>query len=117
MIWYEDLFVGESIGPRKQKRIIRGIKKRRYIPRAYVLTLASNQENLIDIIPTSVLRQRHYPRKGLFVIGLAGDYEEAMLLAGKIVSGVYIVQGDFRLRAFFQSAVKDRKNHKEECRC
>lgn len=112
MIWYDDLFVGESISLRRQKRIIRAVKRRSLFSRAYLLTLASNPENLIDIIPAQVLRQRGYPKKGLFVIGIAGDYDEAVWLAGMIVNGIYAVQGDFQVRKFFQRNYK--KNHKEE---
>ena len=102
MIWYDDLFVGESISPRRKKRIIRKVNRRSIWGSAYLLTLSSNPDNLLDIISTQVVRQRCYPRKELVVIGLAGNYEEAMLLSGEIVSSVYAVRGDFRLREFFQ---------------
>lgn len=102
MIWYDDLFVGESISPRKKKRIIRKVNRRSIFGSAYLLTLATNPENLIDIIETRVVRQRYYPTKDLVVIGLAGDQEEAMMLAGEIISGIYAVQGNFALREFFQ---------------
>ncbi len=111
MIWYDDLFVGESISSRKKEKIIRGVKKRSMFHSAYLLTLSSNPDNLIDIISTKVLRQRYYPKKGLYVIGIAGDYEEAMMLAGMIVSGVYAVQGDFELRRFIR---KNRHNSRED---
>lgn len=101
MIWYEDLFVGESITPRKKKRIIRSVRRRSPFGGAYILTLATNPDNLIDIILAKELHQRAYPCRKLFVIGLAGDYEEALRLAGGIVSGIYTVQGDFNVRAFF----------------
>ena len=102
MIWYDDLFVGKSISPRKKKRIIRKVNRRSIFSSAYLLTLAANPGDLIDIIHTRVVRQRYYPTKDLVVIGLAGNYEEALLLAGEIVSGIYAVQGDFDLRGFFQ---------------
>lgn len=75
-----------------------------------MLTLPANPDNLLDIISTQVVRQRYYPSKELIVIGLAGNYEEALMLAGEIVSGIYAVQGNFNLREFFQ---KNRHNTKE----
>lgn len=111
MIWYDDLFVGESISDRKKKRIIRGVRKRSFFHNAYILTLSSNPDNLIDIISTKVLRQRYYPRKGLYVIGIAGDYDEAVLLAGTIVSSIYTAQGDFKLREFI---VRHRPDSRED---
>ena len=111
MIWYDDLFVGESISPRRKKRIIRKINRRSILGGEYLLTLSSNPDNLIDIINAQVIRQRYYPRKDLVVIGLAGNYEEAMMLAGEIVSGIYAVQGNFKLREFFE---KNWKNTRED---
>lgn len=102
MVWLDDLFVGESISSRRQKKIIRKVKKRSVFNAAYLLTLSSNPDNLIDIIHTQVVRQRNYPKKDMVVIGLAGNYEEAMQLAGEILSGLYAAQGDFRLREFLK---------------
>ena len=45
------------------------------------------------------------------MIGLAGNYEEALMLAGEIVSGIYAVQGDFKLREFFK---KNWRNTRED---
>ena len=111
MVWYDDLFVGESISPRRKKRIIRKVNRRSILGAEYLLTLSVNPDNLIDIISTQVVRQRYYPRKDLVVIGLAGNYEEALLLAGEIVSGIYAVQGDFNLREFFK---KNWRNPRED---
>jgi len=111
MIWYDDLFVGDSISSRKKEKVIRGVKKRSIFHNAYLLTLSSNPDNLIDIISTKVLRQRYYPKKGLFVIGIAGDYDEAVMLAGEIISGIYAVQGNFKLREFI---IRNRHNSRED---
>ena len=111
MIWYGDLIVGESISSRKKEKIIRGVRTRSIFHNAYLLTLASNPDNLIDIISTKVIRQRYYPKKGLYVIGIAGDYEEAVMLAGMIINGVYTVRGDFRLREFIRD---NRQGSREE---
>lgn len=102
MVWYDDLFVGESIGPRRQKRIIRKVKRRSIFNAAYLLTLSANPKDLIDIIQARVVCQRYYPRKRMVVIGLAGSYEEALCLASEILVSLYTVQGDFRLREFLK---------------
>ena len=102
MVWYDDLFVGESTRPRRQKRIIRKVKKRSIFNAAYLLTLSANPQDLIDIIHTQVVRQRYYPKKGLVVIGLAGNYEEALQLAAEILVSLYTVQGNFGLREFLK---------------
>ena len=111
MVWYDDLFVGKSISPRRKKRIIRKVNRRSILGTEYLLTLSANPDNLIDIINARVIRQRYYPRRNLVVIGLAGNYDEAIMLAGEIVSGIYAVQGNFKLREFFK---KNWKNTRED---
>lgn len=115
MIWYDDLFVGRSIRPRRKSRIIRKVKRRSMLCSGYLLTLAANPDNLIDIISVQVVRQRYYPRKDLIVIGLAGNYEEALMLAGEIVSGIYAVQGDFGIREFFRRNWKHSREDGMQC--
>lgn len=102
MIWYDDLFVGKSIGTRRKRRIIRKVNRRGISGAEYLLTLPANPDNLLDIIQIQVVRQRDYPKKDLVVIGLAGNYEEALMLAGEIVSGIYAVQGNFHVQEFFR---------------
>lgn len=109
MIWYDDLFVGESIRPRRQRRIIRKVNNRSLFNHAYLLTLASNPDNLLDIIHVQVLRQRCYPKRELVVIGIAGDYEEAMELAGKILISFYEAQGDFKLKEYISGYMQQQR--------
>ena len=114
MIWYQDLFVGDSIA-HKQKKIIRKIKTRSMFHTTYLLTLSSHADNLIDIISSQVVRCRHYPTNELVVIGLAGDYEEACMLAGKILSGLYAATGDFKLKEFIQKNCKISREDGQSC--
>ncbi len=44
-----------------------------------------NWENILDIIPTRELLQKGYPHKNLHIIAVAGNYDEALLLAYDIV--------------------------------
>lgn len=100
MKWHEDLYSGESIKPRIKKVRWKIIHSAGQI-HVYVITLASNEQNLLDIIPSRELLQKHYPKKGLYIVGLAGNYEEALELAGCIVSDVYKATGGFNIRKYF----------------
>ncbi len=101
MIWYDDLFIGEGITPRKKKRIIRMTEKRSIFNGAWLLALSSGPDGLIDIIPARELKQRGYPQRDMLVIGLARDRDDAMELAGEIIGSFYKARGDFRLKEFF----------------
>lgn len=71
MTWYDDLYVGESI-VHKTKKIKWKICHNAGQINIYVITLASNGQNLLDIIPAQELMQKGYPKAGLHVVG-AGE--------------------------------------------
>ena len=88
MKWYEDLFVGESVTG-KIKKIKWKIEHNAGMLHTYIITFPSNEENLLDIIPTRELLQKGYPKKNLHIIAVAGNYDEALLLACDIVKETY----------------------------
>ena len=88
MKWYKNLYVGESI-EHKKKKVIWKIKHNAGMLHTYVITFPSNPDNLLDIIPTTDLMQKAYPKNKLMVIGIAGDYDEALELTRQIVDETY----------------------------
>ena len=111
MTWYEDLYVGESI-IHKTKKIKWKICHNAGQLNIYVITLASNDRNLLDIIPAQELLQKAYPKKGLFVVGLAKGYDEAVEVAASIVDEVYHHTGAFAVRSYLAG-----KSESGEGRC
>ena len=93
MIWYKDLYVGESI-VHKTKKVKWKIMHNAGQIGIYVITLASNTQNLLDIIPSYELMQKGYPKKDMVVVGLAKGYDES------IVDEVYHSTGTFAVRAY-----------------
>ena len=76
MTWYDELYVGESI-VHKTKRVKWKINHNAGQIGIYVIAPASNDKNLLDIIPAAELLQKGYPKKDLKIAGLAGSYDEA----------------------------------------
>lgn len=108
MIWYEDLYVGESI-VHKTKKIKWKILHNAGQINIYVITLASNRENLLDIIPSQELLQKGYPKKELYVVGLAKGYEEAIEVAASIVDEVYRNTGEFQVEQYLNEKRRKKK--------
>lgn len=88
MEWYKNLYLGEA-AKKKKYRLYRKINKRRLPLNAYVVTLPSNEENVLDIYRYTELRQKHYAGRNIFVIGLAYGKDEAVELAANIISEVW----------------------------
>lgn len=99
MTWYEDLYVGESIIHKKSK-IIWKIRHNAGQLNIYVIALASNEKNLLDIIPAQELLQKGYPRQQLFIVGLAKGHDEAVGVAVSIIDEVYRKTGTFAVRKY-----------------
>lgn len=100
MRWYERLYVGER-AKKKRYAIIQAVreeKKSGY----YVLTPASNEKNLLDIYPAVTLQQPYYREQKLLIVGIAADYQDAAMLAGKIIADVYRKTGGYDVRGFLK---------------
>lgn len=101
MRWHNNLYAGESIIPKLEK-VKWKIRHNAGQLRVYIIALAANPENLLDIIPSWELLQKYYPKKDLFIVGIAGNYEEALLLASQIVQEVFVYTKGFDVRSYIQ---------------
>ena len=109
MIFYRDFYAGESIARKKEKVKWKIIHRAGQVD-VYVITLSSNPENLMDIIPSWQLMQKYYRSQDMLVIGVDRGYENAMELAGRIVSDVFQKTGNLNIREYFL------KQHRENLR-
>ena len=109
MRWYENLYVGSSI-THKAEKIKWKIRHNAGQINIYVITLASNPQNLLDVIPAWELMQKAYPKKNLFIIGLAHGYDEALELVKQIVDEVYHNTGGFDVSSYINEK-KDSVNY------
>ena len=113
MKWYENLYVGESIR-HKTDKIKWKINHNAGQINIYVITIASNSQNLLDIIPAQELMQKGYPKRELYVVGLAQGKEEAYEIVKQIIDEVYQKTGEFKILPYLQTK-KDSKNHRWNC--
>lgn len=109
MKWYDDLYVGESIIHKTNKIKWKILHNAGQI-RIYVITLASNNKNLLDIIPSQELMQKGYPKKDLYVVGLAKGYDESVEVAASIIDEVYRQTGAFEVASY----LREKKRRKAE---
>ena len=100
MIWDREFYAGESIA-RKKGKIKWKICHNAGQLDIYVITLSSNPQNLLDIIPSWEIMQKYYPQADLLVVGIDKGYDNALELAGRIVMDVYDRTGDFHVRDYF----------------
>lgn len=113
MDWYREFYAGEGIAAQKEK-IKRKILRNKGMINIYIISLSSNPENLLDIIPSWELMQKYYPKSELLVVGADRGYENAVELAGTIIMDVYRETGTFQVRDYFLEKHREsqRKGHK-----
>lgn len=101
MVWYKHLYTDEGT-VRKKEKIKWKICHNAGQLDIYVIALAQNRQNLLEIISTLELMQKAYPKERLVVIGLAKGYESACELACRIVMEAYEATGAFDVRAYLR---------------
>lgn len=107
MKWYDHLYLGDSI--RNPRKIKWKINHNAGTIDIYVITFASNEDNLLDVIPTWELMQHGYPWKDrLEIIGLAKGYEEALMLVRTIVDEVYQNTGSTDVKAYLKKSTSPK---------
>lgn len=72
MRWYEHLYVGEKAGKHRFS-IIQNIRDEKLQPEVYVITPASNGNNILDIHPSATLLHPYYREQNLLILGLPWD--------------------------------------------
>ena len=72
----------------------------------YTISLASGRD-LFDIMHCANFKQKNYDRSGLYIIGIASSYREAVNLVQRMVMDFYEKYGTFRFKEFLLENSKD----------
>lgn len=108
MKWYAKLYLGDSV--KHPRRLKWKIDHNAGSVRVYVIVLAAGEQEQLYIIPSWVLLQKGYPdKKNLFIVGLAGGYQEALEVVRRMAQDVYINTGDLDIRRWIREHREDRK--------
>ena len=102
MDWYENLYTDRITGKGKE-RLIAEIEKRQYRGNTYLITLAANPENQMELFSVHQLRFSYLRRNCPLIIGMASCRESALLLMEQIVQDVYESTNDVKIRDYFLS--------------
>lgn len=101
MIWYEKLYIGESISKKRAKlrRIKKKVNRNAFLWNIFLIVLCRYGSSLLEIIPARELCQKNYPKQDLYIVGIAKGYQEALETAAKIVTDVYKKTGGFQVKS------------------
>ena len=98
MRFHDRLYIGESI---KHPEIVKW--KLRVAAgqfNVHLIVISQNQNNQLECFHNALLKQKYFRRQDLYVIGIAGNYEEAIELIRCITEDCIQTTGSGNIKAF-----------------
>lgn len=99
LTWYNRLYIGNN-AKRKVNRVIKRLNAGKLVPGTYLITLASNEKDQLDIINAAQLIQPIVYRRCPMVVGIASGYDEAVELVIQITEESLEKTGKADLRKY-----------------
>ena len=99
MVWYQNLYVGRLIHPRKDK-VINEIDHGSYPAFVYLLTIPENGHSQLELIAAQELAHDYIREHCLLIVGLAQGRTEAVSLLEQLMQDVYRDRKDGDIRAW-----------------
>ncbi len=88
MKYYYKLYISDDL-LQKQEQIIQCLEEGKWQLSKYLIVLAGNEKNNLEIFDSVLLLQNAIPKDNLFVVGIAGGKDRAFELVEKITAEVY----------------------------
>lgn len=98
--WYPHLYLDEK-AEKKIKKLKRKIEDGKLNFNLYCVCLATNPDNILDIMNTNELLFRHYSNMTVSIVGLAYSRDGAIELVERIALDIYEQTDDFNAKEFF----------------
>ncbi len=98
MRFYKKLYTSPSL-QKKRRQIVWKLKAGKTLPFVYVITLAE-QNDLMDIYHSVLLKQPYYRKNPPYVIGIADSYPAAVELVQTILQDVNSQTGGYDIKTF-----------------
>ena len=100
--YHPKLYLGDSIDGKKLDKLKKKLENRPLTTNCFVIALSRNQEDQLDILSAKLFVQRYYRKNPPFVVGIAGNREEAFLLVEKLARECMAVRGDCALKEYLK---------------
>lgn len=109
MDWYSRLYVSDDLKEKKEK-LIDKIEHGCGTPGIYLITIASNERNLLDILSADQLLWPVMHRICPVIVGMAHSYDDAVQIAASLILEAYESTDEFHVETY----LKQRLDEKEE---
>lgn len=100
--WYKNLYIGEN-AKKDHRKMVWKIKIKQKQEDVYLITLASNEKNVLDIIESRQLEQDIIRKHCPMIVGIALGYADALDLVQKIIEETYQAQENVDVCGYLQT--------------
>ncbi|MCM1111844.1 MAG: hypothetical protein NC399_01175 [Muribaculum sp.] len=100
LVFYPELYLGEGIKEKKLDKIKRRLIQKPLLAGVHLIVLARNPDDQLEILDARQLAQRYYESHALDVVGIAGDYEDALQLVERMTQECLDRRGDCKLKEY-----------------
>lgn len=100
--FHANLYLGESMKDKKVDKIKKKLETKPLFSGVFVITLSRNSSDQLEIYDGKLLCQSYYKKNPPYVIGIAGNRDEAIELVEQIVTECVALRGDCRLKEYLQ---------------
>ncbi|MCM1189090.1 MAG: hypothetical protein NC541_07305 [bacterium] len=100
LMYHPGLYLGESIPVKKLDKIKRKLENRPLFAGVFLIALSRNPRDQLEIYEAGQLAQRYYMNNPPYIVGIAGDYNEAVGLVERLVQECLRERGDCALKEY-----------------
>ena len=101
MRWALNLYTTETTR-KKLPQIMKNLQERKLQAKVWLITIASNEQNLLDVFHSIHYMQPLFEKLNPDVVGIAENEEAAKELVVQITEDVYRETGSFDVRSYFK---------------
>ncbi len=95
---YPRLYIGKLVN--NPDRVLHKLKKQSKLLNCFVIILAKNKSDQLEIIEAGYLSQKYYKKNPVYVIGIASDYEEAVDIVRQIAEECFQHCGNCNIKDY-----------------
>ncbi len=97
MKFYKNLYFGDTI--KKPNQIKRKLKRYAKLPNIYLVALAKGNDQL-EVFHSLLLQQPYYKENSPYIVGIAGNYDEAVSVVCRITKEAVEETGQADLKKY-----------------
>lgn len=105
MQWHKRIYFNKDI--KNKRKIISNIKKGKLQYSAFVITLPSGNDGILELYPSYVLLQPAIKNSDLYIIGISDDKKKALNIMASIVLECYNKTGAFNISDYIKNGVAE----------